>query len=86
MIIVLGDAISIMRIKNREGYQETIKFLKADLDKMVNDGTLESVLKLSETRNCSYTNMHLYGADGRIKKYNNVNEFCLRYTITALAF
>jgi len=64
----------------------TIKFLKADLDKLVNDGTLESVLKLSETRNCSYSNMHLYGADGRIKKYNNVNEILNEFYIIRLEY
>ena len=64
----------------------TIKFTKADLDKLIADGTLESVLKLSETRNCSYSNMHLYGADGRIKKYDSVNQIIGEFYIVRLAY
>ena len=64
----------------------TIKFLKADLDKMIADETLESVLKLSETRNCSYTNMHLYDVDGRIKKYDSVNQIIGEFYIVRLAY
>ena len=64
----------------------TIKFLKADLDKMIDDETLESVLKLSETRNCSYTNMHLYDVDGRIKKYDSVNQIIGEFYIVRLAY
>ena len=64
----------------------TIKFTKADLDKLINENTLETVLKLNETRNCSYTNMHLYGSNGRIKKYDSVNHILEEFYTVRMRF
>jgi DNA topoisomerase-2 len=51
-----------------------LKFKAGVLNELVDKGILEKELKLVESRNTNLGNMHLFDADGKIKKYENALE------------
>jgi len=50
----------------------TLKFNGNILQQLIKAGTLENRLKLTESKCCSTSNMHLFNAKGVITKYDNV--------------
>ena len=60
----------------------TIQFVKGKMDELGNPG-IEKVLKLSAT--CTSTNMHLFDANDKLKKYDTVEAIIDDYFVTRLA-
>jgi DNA topoisomerase II len=60
----------------------TIQFVKGKMDELGNPG-IEKVLKLSTT--CTTTNMHLFDANDKLKKYDTVEAIIDDYFVTRLA-
>ena len=60
----------------------TIQFVKGKMDELGNPG-IEKVLKLSA--NCTSTNMHLFDANDKLKKYDTVEAIIDDYFVTRLA-
>lgn len=60
----------------------TIQFVKGKMDELGNPG-IEKVLKLSTT--CTSTNMHLFDANDKLKKYDTVEAIIDDYFVTRLA-
>ena len=51
-----------------------LKFDKKELNKILHNGTLDKILKLTDSKKTGTTNMHLFNKDGQIRKYNDPNE------------
>ena len=71
-------------VKYKSYYTESkvkfvITFRKNELQEFIEDNVLEQLLKLSDTKNTSYNNMHLYNAKGTIEKYDSVKKILLDY-------
>ena len=60
----------------------TIQFVKGKMDELGNPG-IEKALKLSTT--CTSTNMHLFDANDKLKKYHTVEAIIDDYFVTRLA-
>ena len=60
----------------------TIQFMKGKMDELGNPG-IEKVLKLATT--CTSTNMHLFDANDKLKKYDTVEAIIDDYFVTRLA-
>jgi DNA topoisomerase II len=60
----------------------TIQFVKGKMDELGNTG-IEKVLKLATT--CTSTNMHLFDANDKLKKYDTVEAIIDDYFVTRLA-
>jgi len=60
----------------------TIQFVKGKMDELGNPG-IEKVLKLATT--CTSTNMHLFDANDKLKKYDTVEAIIDDYFVTRLA-
>ena len=59
----------------------TIQFMKGKMDELGNPG-IEKVLKLATT--CTSTNMHLFDANDKLKKYDTVEAIIDDYFVTRL--
>lgn len=55
----------------------TLRFARGELQKLLKNGTIEKVLKL--TKSVKTSNMHLYNSKGTIKKYNTVVDIMKEY-------
>ena len=49
------------------------------MDEFIKDNVLHSLLKLVDTKNTSYSNMHLYNKNGTIQKYETVESILREY-------
>ena len=63
-----------------------LTFRKADLDKFIKNNSLPTLLKLTETKNTSYTNMHLYNREGTIQKYSSAKKILMDFYKIRLEF
>jgi DNA topoisomerase-2 len=64
----------------------TLKFKRNGVDEMRDRGDIEDVLKLTESKNCNYSNMHLYNSRGVIAKYDSVEDILKEFYIIRLAY
>jgi DNA topoisomerase-2 len=56
------------------------------LEKMIKNGDVESFFKLSESKNLSYSNMHLYNSRGAISKYDTPEQILQEFYIIRMAY
>ena len=56
-----------------------LTFRKNELKEFISNNELYDLLKLKESKNSSYSNMHLYNENGTIEKFNNVEEILRKY-------
>jgi DNA topoisomerase-2 len=64
-----------------------IKFKKYERDEIMNNTEkFEQLFKMTDSRNTSMTNMHLYNSEGTIKKYHTVLDILKDYYIIRLEY
>lgn len=63
-----------------------IKFKKGQVEEMNKKGDVEDVLKLTESKMCNYSNMHLYNSKGTIAKYDSAEDILKEFYIIRLAY
>ena len=63
-----------------------IKFRQEDLLHFVKSNELTSILKLVDSKNTNYSNMHLYTSKGTIAKYDTVEEILKEFYLIRYAF
>lgn len=64
----------------------TVKFKRNGVAEMKDREQIEEVMKLTETKNCSYSNMHLYNSRGVISKYESVEDILREFYVIRLAY
>lgn len=63
-----------------------VKFKRGMVEEMNSRNEVDEVLKLQETKNCSYSNMHLYNSRGVIAKYDTAEDILKEFYVIRLAY
>lgn len=63
-----------------------IKFKKEDLQKLIKNDELETRFKLTDTKNTSLTNIHLYNTNNKIAKYDSPEEILKEFYLIRMVY
>ncbi len=64
----------------------TLKFKKGLVREMMERNEIEEVMRLTESKNSNYSNMHLYNSRGVITKYDSVEDILKEFYVIRLGF
>ena len=63
-----------------------LHFKKSVLSDLINKNKLESVLKMTDEKNSSYSNMHMFNSKGVITKYESAEKILKEFYLIRLAY
>ena len=64
----------------------TLTFKKDELQHILANGDIETILKLTDCKYTNYSNMHLYNNKGTISKYDSIEQIMIEFYFIRLAY